>query len=192
MDKIKPFDIKTTDLTLESYDLVGTMLDENAEKLEVNNMRELEEIDNRINEVIVQYNDLTVEQVQDIESDFRTRANFIEELKKSFENGKIPIKTERFFMDITEKVPDATSLESEIVRAGEKVGMRTRHIINNAQYGNYVLSSMLGMTYNVFLADIHDEETYKRMLKNNKVVEVTYKLRELTIAQELHRNTQGG
>lgn len=191
MEEIKAFDIKKIDLKLESYDLVGTTLDENAEKLEVNNTKELEKINNGINEVIAQYNDLTVEQVQDIESEFQIREKFIEGLKKAFENGEIQLKKENVFMGITEEAPDTTSLESAIVRVGERVGLRTSNIINNAPYGNYELPSMLGMTYNVLLTNIHDEKEYERMLKNNKVVEITYKLRELAIAQELHRDTHG-
>jgi len=176
---------ENVDLSLEGYKLIGTTIRENAESLKFKDIDEIEQIDNRINEVIAQYDSETVDEIKSIKEERQKEAEFLKELKKEFENDKIKMEQAGLY---TTASPKTVSLKSAIVRVGKRVGMNTS-FVDYTNYGHYKLSSGVGRDYDIMLSAINEQDAYEKALQVNKIVEVVHKARVLALAQRQHRDT---
>lgn len=185
MKKTKAVNFEKVDLSLEGYELIGTTIQENSASLNDKDIDEIEKIDNRITEVIDQYDSETVDEVKSIEEERQKEAEFLKELKKEFENDKIKMEQEGLY---TKASPKTVSLKSAIVRIGKRVDMNTS-FVDYTNYGHYKLASGINSYFDIMLSEINEQDAYENALQINKIVEVAQKARVMEHAQRQHRNT---
>ncbi|OEK58830.1 hypothetical protein [Staphylococcus equorum] len=178
-------ELNKVDLSLEGYELIGVTASEFAQALEEKTLEELNTINERIHAVVDEYDTETIKEVKDIETERSNNVFFLEGLKKEFDNDKIKMNEGSEYFDAS---PKTVSLKSAIVRVGKTVGKDT-DFVNHTNNGHYRLTSRIGNSYDVTLSDVHNPEEYEKMLRNNKISEITLKVVELAKAQHKYRDT---
>lgn len=182
----KAVNLKNVDLSLKEYQLIQLSKQDLIYSLEWYGMSELKQINERINDVLNQYDEKTVEEVENLGSKYQIREDFIKGLKLEFDNDKIKMNEGTLFDG--EKSPKTVSLKSAIKRVGKKVDMNTS-FVDYTNYGNYTLSNGIGNSYDISLTDVNNNEIYEEKLVTNRKVEIVNKVLELAKAQYTYRNT---
>ena len=95
----KAVNLKNVDLSLKEYQLIQLSKQDLIYSLEWYGMSELKQINERINDVLNQYEEEAVEEVESLGSKYQTREEFIKGLKLEFDNDNKLISIENIKVD---------------------------------------------------------------------------------------------